>query len=473
MPTVREGQYIYKDAAGNVRNEPRQGNAVIAVKDAAGDIMWSYHVWVTDYVPKNYPGYEDSANKDVQVGITWETDASYGRPYVKHFENTHPYKLMKRLLGFVTYGTTVTRDYPENTVYVKLKQAESDLTTVMTVVQLDGQNVLELYRSQPYFQALRKDAFWPGTGLLSDDVDPEWYGKVRTVLNPDGTRNVTTSKMTLDETIKNPSIIYNFTSGSIGHVREWFFGYPTNLWNSSAKWPSTINILHITTDAGLENWRINYFKDHYDFLLGEKTIYDPCPAGYVVPPRRLGFLTTGQGEHSEMDNYLESAVNREDFWSDEDYETALLTADKPIGAWIGDGWAGEDDYNVSIYTDKSHTTYFTLPKTGVRGNGGRGQYVNPSRVPLRLLANTLFTNDDLEDTYTSNVITLLPGSIFSRYVAQCTPTALLPIDDSVGPNPADYPTKEQYESSQGGGSGAPSASSSLGRYTVMRVDSGF
>lgn len=475
VPSVREGQYIYKDADGTTRNEPRQGNAVIAVKDADGTTMWSYHIWVTDYIPKNYPGYDTSANKDVQVGVTWETDASYGRPYIQHFENTLPYKLMRRLLGFVTYGTKVTRDYPENTVYVKLRQNDgvSGLTTVMSVVQLDGQNELELYRSQPYFQSFRKDAFWPGTGLLSDDVDPEWYGKVRTVLNPDGSRNLTTNKMTIAEAINYPSTIFNHVPDALYLERVWFIGKPTNLWNSRATKPNDTNIMQMICDAGLVNWRILYFKSHNCFLLGDKTIYDPCPAGYVVPPCRIQMLTTGQGEHSDLNNYIMNAIGRENFSNDEDYQTALQTADKPVGAWIGDGWAGEDDYNVSFYTDRTHTTYFTLPKTGIRGDSGRGEYVNPLRAPLRTLSNALYDFDN--DNYSpTNLITLLPGSIFSRYTSNGAPTAILPVDDSVGPDPADYPTKEQYEAGLNGGSSTPSsATSSFGRYTVMRVNPGF
>ena len=142
---------------------------------------------------------------------------------------------------------------------------------------------------------------------------------------------------------------------------------------------------------------------------------------------------------------------------------------KAFGAWFGDGWAGEDDYNISIYTDSTHTTYFTMPKTGARGNNGNGQYVNPSSEPFVVLCHSLHSFGS--SNVNGAAISLRPDSKFSRPAVFSKPCAILPIDDSVGPDPADYPTKEQWQASQGG-SGAPSASSSLGRYTVMRLDSG-
>ena len=31
----------------------REGNAVIAAKDAAGTILWSWHIWLTDQLPNH------------------------------------------------------------------------------------------------------------------------------------------------------------------------------------------------------------------------------------------------------------------------------------------------------------------------------------------------------------------------------------------------------------------------------------
>ena len=53
----------------------RQGNAVVAVLDASGMIMWSWHIWVTDYVPgdglkkvTNYQGYNTIYCRCTSVG---------------------------------------------------------------------------------------------------------------------------------------------------------------------------------------------------------------------------------------------------------------------------------------------------------------------------------------------------------------------------------------------------------------------
>lgn len=43
-----------------------EGNAVVAVRDQSGTIMWSWHIWVTDYVPELPPTITMSYNPDEQ-----------------------------------------------------------------------------------------------------------------------------------------------------------------------------------------------------------------------------------------------------------------------------------------------------------------------------------------------------------------------------------------------------------------------
>ena len=48
-----EGKYLYF-STGTSSNLP-EGNAVVAVTDSNGDILWSWHIWVTDYNPADDP----------------------------------------------------------------------------------------------------------------------------------------------------------------------------------------------------------------------------------------------------------------------------------------------------------------------------------------------------------------------------------------------------------------------------------
>ena len=76
--------------SGNTLKVPKtgkKGNAVVAVKDASGTVIWSFHIWVGDAkdVPCNFPGkYENFTLMDRNLGATTTEAAnpdSYGNLY--------------------------------------------------------------------------------------------------------------------------------------------------------------------------------------------------------------------------------------------------------------------------------------------------------------------------------------------------------------------------------------------------------
>lgn len=79
----------------------KQGNAVVGVKDTDGKIMWSWHIWVTDY-PNS-----DNDNQEV-------TDRDVPFTY-----NSTTYNMAAINLGWVYIGQTL---YPEREVNIKLEQ---------------------------------------------------------------------------------------------------------------------------------------------------------------------------------------------------------------------------------------------------------------------------------------------------------------------------------------------------------------
>ena len=466
VPTVREGQWIHKDNWGStgttLRNEPRQGNAVIAVKDASGTTMWSYHIWVTDYVPRNYSGAPATGvNADIDLTGYLEIDAKYpGFTWttITHLEWRPEYRVMNRPLGFVTYGTTVEREYAANTVWVRLVQPESGLTTVMEVNQNNGQTELELYRSQPFYNAMRKDAFWPGHGVNGSGVEPKWYGKVPSVLKDDGeTWNASSGVLSLEYTIKNPGIIWHKgTSGrGLFITQNIDANQPTNLWNSEETTTSLslYEESHTTSNEGSTSNEMLRFlpQGQRQIILGKKTIYDPSPAGYIIPP----YMAAANGVKNIINN---------------------SNTQEQSGIYGFQGLHSFDGETLTIYTDSLHTGTFTMPATGIRANISPGRYITPDRMPNVYACNSHWKGVDdyimpiqfyhlsASDPTKFGFTTMIGGA-----------TAVLPYDDSVGPNPADYPTEWTPVPGTGGspGSPAPSASSALGRYTVMQVNPEF
>lgn len=117
----------------------RQGNAVVAIKDGQGAILWSWHVWVTDEAV------------DKTVGMT-------------NLQN-HTYNFMPVALGWCDAYTT---DYAERTCLVRFTAGNE--TKVMTISQ-----AAESFRvgdNHPYYQWGRKDPFLPSNGINNNKT---WY----------------------------------------------------------------------------------------------------------------------------------------------------------------------------------------------------------------------------------------------------------------------------------------------------------
>ena len=371
---------------------------------------------------------------------------------------------MKRILGYTVYGTTVTKDYPVNTVYVKLKHNDgiSTLTTVMEVKQLDGQEVVRLKRSQPFYQYMRKDAFWPGTGFETpENTEPKWYGKRPWPQKEDGTYSTTTSKLSISETIQNPDLLWLWSGAT--NRNFWLSGSytnpPSNLWSSSLT--KTLNTGYAafadTTVNGVLRGKVTHLYNVERFLLGTKTIYDPCPAGYIIPPQLFCTLTGG--------NYR--------LYYNSGYHPEL--SGKQFGR-LGLNGNGIITYNhdageFTIFTDTTHFHTHILPETAQRTTSNAdGRYITPDAFRFAVLQNAMFAESaSLTPWWTSL------GNYAYRYYSWSNGSkivaggwAVLAIDDSIGPDPSDFPSTGQPS-----GVYYTKSSSSLGRYTVMRTDPGF
>ena len=178
---------VYK---GNVVFETpsswKKGNAVVAVTDADDTILWSWHIWSTDYV---------LGQGDIQV---------------KNHEKTRTYDMMARTLG-----------------------------------EVNGKALL--------YQFGRKDPF--------PQKDVTKLG----------------SRGSLESSIKLPDTFFSVSG------RDWCTQSRSDWWDAGN-----------TTSS---------FSSEGAVLKGNKTIYDPCPAGYRVPPDDAftNFTKTGQNTESESE----------------------------------------------------------------------------------------------------------------------------------------------------------------------------
>lgn len=77
----------YQDGIISFETTANKGNALIAATDESGTILWSWHIWITDYVPEDdydtYPGFEDLKVMDRNLGAmsSEKGKMSYGMIY--------------------------------------------------------------------------------------------------------------------------------------------------------------------------------------------------------------------------------------------------------------------------------------------------------------------------------------------------------------------------------------------------------
>lgn len=205
-------------------------DALIAVCDSAGEVMWSWLIWavpsdkqIGEVTITNYTNV-DYTLLDVAIGAIWNT-------------------------GRTTY-------------------------------------------SAPYFQWGRKDPICPtdpnyvaspnAISMTLYDIDGNKYTGFQN-LGGNNAQRIGGITSTIQNSIKHPEAVLVYVSRSNKTQRTWFLDTTeyVNLWNNSYYGAISDNVIH------------SYGGD--DLATVIKTIYDPCPVGYVVPVRNTFTGNTTDG----------------------------------------------------------------------------------------------------------------------------------------------------------------------------------
>ncbi len=219
-----------------------EGNAVVAIRDGHGTVMWSWHIWFTNY-----------------------TSASDKKVYYQTTYTAAPNNYSTMMNVNLGWCSPVTSNYGENsrTVKVRLKQAGGAVKPSVDGVTYTQQvgEVISM-GNNPYYQYGRKDPMLPSDGsfVTTESKDKYQSGDLQWAISS------SLSKQTLANTIKNPNVFYKIEKG------DWCSTVYNNLWSANN---TGENIYHIAKHV--------------------KTVYDPSPVGYVVPPTSYftGFKTNG------------------------------------------------------------------------------------------------------------------------------------------------------------------------------------
>ena len=255
------------------KNTIRQGNAVIAIKDADDNVLWSWHIWVTD--------------EDISQTIEITNHQS------------QKYRLMSVNLGWCDNGMI----YAERSCKVKI--TAGDKSKEITIRQASN-SITTGGGNHPYYQWGRKDPFLPSNGL--SDTNKTWYDKGGKAYTANPLReDFSTGAICIKNYILKPNVMHSDSYGDVAYA---------NLWSAN-----------------------NHYTANDENVI--KTIYDPSPVGFKLPPGNVftGFTTTG---------------------------TSASTFSEINGTWddSSKGW--------NFYTDSSKSKTIFFPASGYRSysNGG-------------------------------------------------------------------------------------------------------
>lgn len=198
----------------------RQGNAIVSIRKN-GKVMWSWHIWVT-----NWALYTDTQ------------DLGSGNQSIMPFG--------------VGRCSAATYNYDQRSITIRFTQNTSNVTKEVTIVQ-QASNI-EYGENVCFYQWGRKDPMLASNGLGAQS---------KTCFGPTQfTVSSTTTPVAVESGILNPQTFYPSPT------------FPSN-------WETPISFML---------WGANILANS-----NIKTIYDPSPAGYMVPNENTIFSFTGMG----------------------------------------------------------------------------------------------------------------------------------------------------------------------------------
>lgn len=204
----------------------REGNAVISATDANGVVVWSWHIWVT--------GADDATLSPVSVTN----------------KNSEDYALMRINLGWVEPYDALS--YESRSTTIKLTEHGSGKVIEFTLLQMGETLPANQNGYCTFWQWGRKDPFVASDGTETTDARGDFRKKVW----------YTTERR--DTIGTRAALLDNYIPAFISH-------------------PATYNSTSAGDKKYYNTWNANQGKS---ITTGPivKTIYDPCPAGYSLPP---------------------------------------------------------------------------------------------------------------------------------------------------------------------------------------------
>ncbi|MDY6249453.1 MAG: hypothetical protein SPL55_08545, partial [Prevotella sp.] len=276
----------------------QQGNAVLAVKDGSGKIMWSWHIYITD--------------------TDWTKTS-----LITNFKGVD-FNLAPENLGYVDEVTT--NHFEERMMKVRVRQAVSEETAEVTIKQLPSVT-RALHHWDTKYQWGRKDPF-PGL----DDNLSKYYTGTKTFGH----------FTNYYESIQKP-----FQWGTDAGYGSWYGAANSSVWLNV--WSAKLTKV-LTNEADVRAQ-----------VTSVKTIFDPCPVGFKVPPSAV--FTGLINDESKSEWTFDGTSGK---------PTTNKAKTNIKGEYDGEGWNfycdGEHDV---IVEERENSGTFFMPSTGMLETNGK------------------------------------------------------------------------------------------------------
>ena len=208
-----------------------QGNALVAVLAPDGKIAWSWHIWVTDH----------NLTKSV------EAPSGYAFPHYN--------------LGWCDYREY--EKYLERSCLVRAVQTVPGGTSSESATVLQEDYLVFVRGNCPFYEWGRKDPLQASNGKGDGNANNKTYYATSGYAPQNGVAG----KKTLGEAIQTPYIHYTDGGATKIQITDWCSVTYFNSWNSSINGAGANQLSAEVT----------------------KTIYDPSPVGFTVPPQAAFF----------------------------------------------------------------------------------------------------------------------------------------------------------------------------------------
>lgn len=290
-------------------NNIQQGNAVIALTDGSSNvegkstIMWSWQIWATEHwidkdtrKPHAYDTGNSRFNTFTRSAVKTEDGMLIGRRQCGDVAVTYNQHGRSFMMAAYNIGWCD----PKKVLYLKRKGTMkfvqyrpdgslSGKTDELPVIQ-QGETIDYKYANTSYYQWGRKDPM------------PGFYNHENSTKRVFGSRLPEKQKdqrINIGDAIQHPNYYYCSTQASGSVFENWLTdNRKSNLWNNHQ-------------DTRMDNRDDN--NDHADLWCHTKTIYDPSPAGYMVPNAGVWHVIQKKWENNSTGKWAGSNWTKNEF----------------------------------------------------------------------------------------------------------------------------------------------------------------